>query len=210
MEEEQKSAFRDKLNAYVRLYSFLSQIMPYADPELEMLYSFGRFLLPHLPTENDPEVVKLVDEVGLQFYRLTRTFSGIIDLTDGEGEGVKSPTDVGTKKAKEEKAPLSEIIETLNDRFGTTFTEEDRLFFEQIKEKAVKADDIIEMRRANPFDNFQLGLKKKLEDLMIQRMGENDDIVTRYMNDKDFENVAFSILSRVIYESIPSANSSTE
>jgi type I restriction enzyme R subunit len=26
----------------------------------------------------------------------------------------------------------------LNDRFGTDFTEEDRLFFEQIKEKASK------------------------------------------------------------------------
>ena len=35
----------------------------------------------------------------------------------------------GTGKAKEEKAPLSEIIKVLNDRFGTNFTEEDRLFF---------------------------------------------------------------------------------
>ena len=103
-----------------------------------MLYSFGRFLLPHLSLERDTSVVQLGDEVDLQYYRLQRIFSGAIELREDNGEyGVKSPTDVGTGKAREEKAPLSEIIEVLNDRFGTSFTEEDRLFFEQIREKGL-------------------------------------------------------------------------
>jgi type I restriction enzyme R subunit len=42
-----------------------------------------------------------------------------------------------------------------------------------------------------------------IEDLMIQRMGENDKIVTRYMDDKAFENEAFAVLSKVIYDTIP-------
>jgi type I restriction enzyme, R subunit len=154
-DEEQRGEFRDKLSGYVKVYSFLSQIIPYADPDLEMLYSFGRLLLPHLPLERDTGVVKLGDEVGLQYYRLQRVFSGAIELREGEGEyGVKSPTDVGTGKAKEEKAPLSEIIEVLNDRFGTNFTDEDRLFFEQIKEKATKSPEVVRLRRANPLTNF--------------------------------------------------------
>lgn len=205
-DEEQRGEFRDKLSGYVKVYSFLSQIIPYADPDLEMLYSFGRLLLPHLPLQRDTGIVKLGDEVGLQYYRLQRVFSGAIELREGEGEyGVKSPTDVGTGKAKEEKAPLSEIIEVLNDRFGTNFTEEDRLFFEQIKEKATNSPEVVRLRRANPFDKFQLGLRQMLEDLMIQRMGENDRIVSRYMDDKAFEDAAFAVLSRVIYETIPPA-----
>lgn len=204
-DEEQRSAFRDKLSGYVKVYAFLSQIMPYADPDLEMLYSFGRFLLPHLPLNRDNTNVKLGDEVDLQYYRLQRVFSGAIDLADEQGEyTVKSPTDVGTGKAKDEKAPLSEIIEILNNRFGTNFTEEDRLFFEQIKEKAANTPEVIQLRQANPFDKFQLGLRKMLEDLMIQRMHENDKIVTRYMDEKAFEDAAFAVLSRVIYDSIPS------
>ena len=130
-------------------------------------------------------------------------FSGGIELKEGEAEYVKSPTDVGSRRAKEEKAPLSEIIEVLNERFGTNFTEEDRLFFEQIKEKATNHPKVIQLRRANPFDKFQLGLRQMLEDLMIQRMSDNDKIVTRYMDDKAFENTAFAILSKVIYETIP-------
>jgi type I restriction enzyme, R subunit len=210
-DEEQRGEFRDKLSGYVKVYSFLSHIIPYADPDLEMLYSFGRLLLPHLPLERDTGVVKLGDEVGLQYYRLQRVFSGAIELREGEGEyGVKSPTDVGTGKAKEEKAPLSEIIEVLNDRFGTNFTDEDRLFFEQIKEKATKSPEVVRLRKANPFDKFQLGLRQMLEDLMIQRMGENDKIVSRYMDDKAFEDAAFAVLSRVIYETIPAEGGAAE
>ena len=52
-DEERRHAFRDKLAGYVRVYAFLSQIVPYADPDLEMLYSYGRFLLPHLPLGRD-------------------------------------------------------------------------------------------------------------------------------------------------------------
>ncbi len=203
-DEEKRAEFRDKLSGYIRVYAFLSQIIPYGDPELEMLYSFGRFLLPHLPVDRDNSTVKLGDEVDLQYYRLQRVFSGAIELREGDGEyGVKSPTDVGTGKAVEEKAPLSEIIEVLNERFGTDFTEEDRLFFEQIKEKAANSPEVVQLRQANPFDKFQLGLRQLLEDLMIQRMGENDKIVTRFMDDTAFGNAAFSVLSKVIYDSIP-------
>jgi type I restriction enzyme, R subunit len=38
-----------------------------------------------------------------------------------------------------------EIIEILNDRFGTDFTEADRLFFEQVREEA-KANEICASR----------------------------------------------------------------
>jgi type I restriction enzyme R subunit len=202
-DEPKRSEFREKLNTYVKLYSFLSQIMPYSDPALEMLSSFGRFLLPHLPLDRNTERVKLGDEVGLQYYRLQRIYSGAISLREGEPEGVKSPTEVGTGKAKDEKAPLSEIIQVLNERFGTNFTDEDRYFFEQIREKATNNEEVIKLRRANPFDKFQLGLRQLIENLMIQRMADNDKIVTRYMDDKEFGSVAFAVLSKAIYDSIP-------
>lgn len=209
-DEAKRSEFREKLNGYVNIYSFMSQIIPYGDPGLEMLYSFGRFLLPHLLLDRDTERVKLGDEVGLQYYRLQRIYSGEIALKDGESEGVKSPTDVGTGKAKEEKAPLSEIIKVLNERFGTNFTDEDRFFFEQIREKATANEQVVKLRRANPFDKFQLGLRQLIEDLMVQRMADNDKIVTRYMDDKEFGSAAFAVLSKAIYESIPPAEPSGE
>lgn len=205
-DEKKQDEFREKLSGYVRVYAFLSQIIPYADPDLEMLYSYGRFLLPHLPVDRG-EAVKLTDEVGLQYYRIERVFSGAIELGEGEGQYIKSPTDVGTGKAKDEKAPLSEIIKVLNERFGTEFTDEDRFFFEQIKEKATKHPHIINTAMANPLDKFQLGVKKLLEELMIQRMADNDKIVTRYMDDPDFQSSAYTILAKEIFEAIHESSS---
>ena len=201
-EMEKRTEFREKLSGYVQIYAFLSQIMPYSDPDLEMLYSFGKFLLPHLPLDRDDTVIKLGDEVGLQYYRMERVSSGAIDLQVGEPEGVKSPTDVGTGKPKEGKAPLSEIIRVLNERFGTAFTDEDRLFFEQIKERAVKNEEVIQTAMANPLDKFQLGIRKLIESFMIQRLSDNDKIVTRYMDDQAFQDSAFPILAKEIFEAI--------
>jgi len=208
-DDDKRQEFRDKLSGYVQLYSFLSQIIPYGDPELEMLYSFGKFLLPHLRLNRDTTIVSVGEEVALQYYRLERVHSGLIDLKQGEAEGVKSPTDVGTGKAKDEKAPLSEIIDVLNERFGTAFSEEDRLFFQQIKERACKSDQVVQTALANPLDKFELGIRKLIEDLMVERMEQNDKIVTRYMADREFQATAFPILAREIFEAVRAAKSGT-
>jgi type I restriction enzyme R subunit len=202
LEEENAQLFRDKLTAFINAYAFLSQIIPYSDSEMEMLYSFSRFLLPHLPRERDIVIVKPEDDVSLQYYRIERVTSGSIVLDDGESYGVKGLTEAGTGKATDEKKPLSEIIEVLNTKFGTDFSEEDRLFFEQIKEKAVKDDKIIQTAEANTLDKFRLGIKKSIEHLMIQRMAENDEIVTRYMEDTEFQKAAYGVLAKEIYDKI--------
>ena len=201
-DEAKRTEFREKLKGFVHVYSFLSQILPYLDRELELLYSFGKYLLPHLPLDSNGPSVKFAEEVSLQYYRLERVYSGAIDLTEGDSEGVKSPTDVGTGKAKEERIPLSEIIKLLNEHFGTNFSEEDRLFFEQIKEKASKNEEVIQTALANPLDKFQLGIRHLISDFMMQRMTENDKIVTRYMDDSEFQNLAFKVLSKELFDSI--------
>ena len=206
-DEHRRQAFRDKLTGYVRVYAFLSQIVPYADRDREMLYSYGRFLLPHLPLDRDATIVQVGDEVALQYYRLERVFSGAIEVNEGEVQYIKSPTEVGTGKAKDKQAPLSEIIEVLNERFGTQFTEVDRLFFQQIKEKACNSEQIVKTALANPIDKFELGTRKLIEELMITRMAENDQIVTRYMADKDFQASAFPILAREIFDAVRSQRS---
>ncbi|HAX37593.1 MAG: restriction endonuclease subunit R [Spirochaetes bacterium GWB1_60_80] len=202
LDEVQKESFYEKITAYTSFYSFISQIIPYSDQELEMLYSYCRYLIPHLDLGEDGVNPHPEKEVVLQYYRLEKVMSGSIIMEGGDQYGVKSPTAVGTGKSKDEDKPLSEIIQALNDRFGTDFSEEDRLFFEQIKEKAAKDERIIQTALANPLDKFELGIKAIIESLMMQRMADNDGIVTRYMDDSNFQKTIFPILAREIYSSI--------
>ena len=62
-DDDIRQLFRDRLRGYVNLYAFLSQIMPWTDPDQEKIYSFGRFLLPHLPTGRDVTVIRPEDDV---------------------------------------------------------------------------------------------------------------------------------------------------
>ena len=73
---------------------------------------------------------------------------------------------------------------------------------EQIKEKASKDLQVIETALANPKDKFKIGIRKRIEGLMIQRLEENGKIVTRYVEDQDFQNAAFDVLADEIFESV--------
>jgi type I restriction enzyme, R subunit len=115
---------------------------------------------------------------------------------------LKAPTDVGTRKAKDVEAPLSEIIDVLNERFGTEFTKADQLLFDQFIQEAKQDGEVVERALANPLDNFELAMKPKVEGLMIDRMDQNQDIVNRYLNDPEFQTAAFKALARRIYDDI--------
>jgi len=206
--DEDRDKFRDKLKAYVRLYAFVTQLINYTDQEQEMLYSFGRFLLPHIHPSDSRDAYPEKD-VELQYYRLQKVMEGSIDLSDGEEVKVKSPTDTGTRKAKEEDKPLSEIIETLNERFGTDFSEADRLFFEQIKETAMRDEGVLKTAAANPLDKFELGIQQIIKDLMMKRLKENDKIVSRYMDDEMFQKVIFGIMAKEIYKAFKEVETSS-
>ncbi len=201
LDEEAQTAFRDRLNAFVNLYAFLSQIIPYADADLERLASFGRMLLPHLRAERG-EAVHLGGDVELEYYRLQRVSSGELVFADEPPAYVTAPGEVGTGDPEEERAPLSEIIARLNDRFGTDFTDEDRLFFEQVKERAVRDEVVRRMALANSYDKFALGFRPQLGKLMVERMGENDAIVTRYLDDAEFQQTASEVLAREVYAAV--------
>ncbi len=201
-DDDQKWEFREKLSAYVRLYTFMSQIMPWCDPDLEKLYSFGKFTLPLLPTGHDSTNVSISGDVALEYYRLSRVWSGAIELKEGEEAYVKSPTDVGTRKAEDVEAPLSELIKTLNDQFGTEFSEDERYFAMQFCERAAKDDRVIKTAEANSLDKFQLGIKDLLADFMLDAMGDNDEFVTKYMSNNAFQAAAFPALAKAIFNSV--------
>ena len=201
-QEEEQEEFRGQLTAYRNLYAFLSQILPYQDPELERLYAFVRKLLLKLPPPGDGKAFVLEDEVALQFFRLQQMTQGPIDLSDGEAKPLKGPTDVGTAQVKIEEVALSSLIERLNERFGTNFTKADKLFFDQIRVSAENNENIAEAARANNFSDFTSYLDSMLDELFISRMEGNEDIFSRVMTDTEFRSVAHEHLAAEIFQRV--------
>ena len=201
-EEEEREEFRGQLKAYRSLYAFLSQIIPYQDSDLERLYAFVRSLLAKLPPPGDGQAFVLDDEVALRFFRLQQMNEGSIDLSEGEADPLKGPTDVGTARAKDEEVTLSSLIDRLNERFGTDFTEADQLFFDQIRASAENDENIAEAARANNFANFASYLDRMLDELFIARMEGNEEIFSRVMTDTEFRSAAHEHLAREIFRRV--------
>jgi type I restriction enzyme R subunit len=202
LDEPVQEEFRGQLTAFCNLYSFLSQIMPYFDDGLEQLYAFLRNLAPKLPRPGDGTKFTLDDDVALKFFRLQQVSEGTIDLTDGEADPLKGPTDVGTAREKDIDVALSTLVDTLNEKFGTDFTEADQLFFDQVRATAENNEKVVEAAQANNLSNFSAYFGRILDDLFIQRMEGNDEIFNRVMSDKQFRTAAQDHLAREVYERI--------
>ena len=201
-EEDQQEEFRGQLAAYRNLYAFLSQIIPYQDTDLERLYAFVRNLLAKLPPPGDGQGFVLDDEVALRYFRLQQMSEGSIDLSQGESDPLKGPTDVGTARAKDEEVTLSSLIDRLNERFGTDFTEADQLFFDQIRASAENNETIAEAARANSFQDFASYLDRMLDDLFIARMEGNEEIFSRVMTDTEFRSAAHEHIAEDIFRRV--------
>ncbi len=202
--EEDQDEFRSLLNTFKNLYGFISQVIPFADSDLETLYSYAKFLATKLPYRSDSTKLNLDDEVTLKFYRLQKISEGSIKLSSGETVPVTGPTAVGTGKSKEQEVELSKLITILNERYGTEFTQADELFFLQLREEAMADEGLQEAAKANTIDNFRYVFVKALEGLFIDRMEQNEELFAKYMNDPDFKRLVSEHLVQQVYKEIRS------
>jgi type I restriction enzyme R subunit len=204
LDEDAQDEFRTSMTGYLGLYGVLSQIMPFQDSDLEKLYSFLRFLQKRLPADPKKHLPDIGDDVKLSHYRMEMTLAANLHLADADGE-VFGITEAGSKKSKPEMVKLSQVIDVLNDRFGTEFSKPDQLFFDSVIEQAKSGETVKAQANANSLENFSLAMKAKVQDAIIDRMGLNEKIAARYLNDAQFGELAFKEMVRRIYEELRAA-----
>ena len=91
------------------------------------------------------------------------------------------------------------FIHTINERFGTDFTEADQLFFDQIVEAASENESITRAADANPLEKFALLFHGYVENLMAERMEQNEEIFARYLSDPKFQETVNEWMAREVY-----------
>jgi type I restriction enzyme, R subunit len=203
LKEDEKEEFKKTLIAYKNLYSFLSQVIPFQDSDLEKLYSYVRFLLSKLPKGDRGPIYDFNEDVALKYYRLQRTLNNTaLGLEPGKPVPVSGPTDVGTGVIHPTPIELSKLIDILNERFGTEFKPGDQFFFDSIQEDAVRDGSLREAAVANTMENFGYVFRKALENLFIDRMGQNEEITAKFMNEADFKEAVSSHLMQQVYDQL--------
>lgn len=205
--EEEQEDWKHTLISFIRAYSFLSQVMPFQDAELEKLYAYGRLLLNKLPRKSLEDRFKLNDEIVLKYYRLQKINETNILMEHQPEYGLTPGTEAGIRIDKDELIQLSQIVENINSRFGTEFTEADRLLFDQVGLDLMNDEAIIKQAKTNSFESFLQGsLRDKSIEKFIDRMDINNSTTSKILNDEKLADaVVFKYLAKYIYEKINAA-----
>jgi type I restriction enzyme R subunit len=191
---EEKQDFRGQLTDYVRLYAFLSQILPFADADLEKLYVFARHLRRLLPADRAELPREVQQNIDMESYRIQQTGSGKIALE--RKPGMLDP--VGSKgaytAAPEELEALSRIIAELNERFGLNLGPEHRVTLTQMMEKLDEDTALAAAARANTRENVRLTFDQKVEHVIQEIVDSNFDLYKRITDDRAFGEVLKNFL----------------
>ena len=115
---------------------------------------------------------------------------------------VFGPTDAGGGQRELELEELSSIIDYVNEKFKTNFTRADALFFDSVREDAVNDEHVRNAARVNTLDGFSYVFNKKIEDLFVDRMEQNEVLTSKFLNDEVFKKVVSDYLMKQVYEKI--------
>lgn len=176
---------RRALVSFARLYAFLSQVVPFGDPALEKLYLYTKALARRLPRV-ERGALDLGDDVVLTHLRTELKETRNLTLLVGDPELEGFTGGARGKQNEPQKAKLSEIIQVLNDRFGTEFKSDDELYFNQIREALVLDEDLAAQAQANTLENFRFGFERSFETKVIERRDANEEIFNKLMDDPEF------------------------
>jgi type I restriction enzyme R subunit len=204
LEEDKQELFKKKASQFLRAYAFLGQIITFSDIELEKFYAYLRLLRNALPKRLE-ERFQLNDKVALEYYKLSK--KGVLNVqweNEGVGTIASSLKDSGgdSYNKDDEKAPLSEIIKIINDRFGENLTEADKLLIEQVEMDMINDSKLQKQAVNNEIGNFKYGFDDVLMDKFIDRMEQNEDFFQKFLKNDEFKNLISEYLLKRVYKKL--------
>lgn len=171
--EDEQVAFRSRLRDFVRLYAFLSQVLPFVETEWEKLFHFGRLLLTVLPIYKRELPSEIKQQVDMETYSLKQTFEGSIGLKRGENK--LAPVGMGNAAGVvvPEMEPLSQILHELNQLGGVEVTPDNEAAVRQLQTKLKQDDGLEAALRVNSEENARLAFDEFAEDQFQEMIDDN-------------------------------------
>jgi type I restriction enzyme R subunit len=174
---------------YVRLYSFLAQVITFLDADLEKLYVFARHLRRLLKVDREELPLEIQQNIDMESYRIQQTGSGKVAL---ERKGDKLDP-VRTKepgqRTPEELEALSRIIADLNERFGIELGPEHRITLGRMMDR-LEEDAALEVAtKVNTLENVRITFDHKVEQVIQEIVDLNFDLYKRITDDPGFGEV---------------------
>lgn len=135
LDQDMQEKFRKTCRQFYNLFTFLSQIIPFHDPDLGKLAPFCLAVSKKIPYKKESLPYDVLSESMLQSYKIQYISTQNLKLESGD-------TQMEGMKPGESQPPsppdydwLSNIIKALNENFGIDLTDDDRVELTKLRQK---------------------------------------------------------------------------
>ena len=203
LSEEEQVDFRAKVKTYVRLYIFLSQIVPFENAYLERLYIFLNHLQSKLGGETSEDLAQgILDNIDMDSYRLQ--LEATVNIGLAQGDDLKPiPTEMRGGTSETEIDRLSNILQTFNDRFGTQFENADKVrqMVESIAQDVAKNEELLNSIKYSDDQNARITNDKIAQQELLKHVTTNFDFYKLITDNEeakeDFNSMLFSMVKEI-------------
>jgi len=186
LQEDEQRDFRGQLADYVKLYSFLAQVLTFLDADLEKLYVFARHLRRLLKVDREELPLEIQQNIDMESYRIQEISDGKIELERAGDRLEPMRTKEHSETPPEELEALSRIIADLNDRFGIEMGPEHRVTLSQMMER-LQEDTALEVATTvNTKENVRIAFDYKVEQVIQEIVDQNFELYKRITDDPAF------------------------
>ncbi|XME04058.1 type I restriction endonuclease subunit R [Lachnospiraceae bacterium C1.1] len=197
LEIERQNVFKTTLARFLRIYAYITQVCRLFDKDIHKFSVYAKFLYKMLPKGAGNERVSVDDKVLLEYYKLEKNFEGQIELESSDGGYVPITGDAGHREPK--KDPLTIIIDKINERYGTTFTEMDKVLVQMENDYATK-EKWQSYAKNNDRATFMLLFEKDFPTMAAERYEQNDEFFKKLFSDPDMMQQVMDTVGSVLYE----------
>jgi type I restriction enzyme R subunit len=188
LDEGQQVDFKEKTKTYVRLYIFLSQIVPFENAYLERLYIFLNQLQNKLGNDDSELPIDILENINMDSYRLQLEATTNIAMEQGE-DLEPIPTEMRGGISTSEKDRLSNILQTFNDRHGTEFEDADKVrqMVQSIANDVAKNEEFKNSFTFSDEQNARITSDKIVGEELLKHITSNFDLYKLYSDNKEFK-----------------------
>ena len=181
--------FKRDMGAFVRLYTFLSQIFDYQNTAIEKRAIFYKLILPQLEFGRQREGIDL-SKIVLTHHHLRNLGKRAMPLHEGETPKLAPLTETGSGSVQEkEKVLLAEVIRKLNDLFQGELSDQDKLVYVNnvIMGKILESEKLRKQAQNNTKEQFAASpdLDHELDNAIMSALDAHTAMSTQALNSQD-------------------------
>ena len=198
MAADQRYNFRRLVRSFIKWYGYISQVCRMFDADMQKEYVFCSYLLRLLPAVTT-EMIDLEGALKLEFYKLEETYKGEIRLANIGGE--YEPASGKGTAAPEQKEPLEEVIERINELFGSDFAEANRVLMYSLHDRLKDDEKLRKMARTSDPRVFTESIFPRIFGEVAQNSYvEQTEAFTTMFQNKSIYNAIMSALADILYK----------